>query len=103
MSSSKRRLRRERARARSAGEEAPPAAPAPALPEWKWRTFPVFLAFSFGGFLGMYLGWFAAQLENTWYTTVVFVFFATMLGFGLSRFGTRWLMKRGKIKPRSRR
>ena len=100
MSPSKRRQRRSRARG---GTESGTAPVRPPLPEWRWRTFPVFMAFSFGGFLGMYLGYFAAEIQNTWYTTAIFVFFATMLGFGLSRLGTRWLMQRGKIRPRPRR
>lgn len=101
MSPSKRRQRRTRAR--SGGAEGGSQPVIASLPEWKWRTFPVFMAFSFGGFLGMYLGFFAAEIGSAWYTTIIFVFFATMVGFGLSRLGTRWLMQRGTIRPRPRR
>lgn len=102
MSPSKRRQRRTRGRA-TGGHEGGAGPALPALPEWRWRTFPVFMAFSFGGFLGMYLGYFAAEIQSAWYTTAVFVVFATMVGFGLSRMGTRWLMRRGTIRPRPRR
>jgi hypothetical protein len=95
MSGTKRRQRKERARAREAaesGERLPP----PPQPDWAWRTFPVFFAFAAGGFLSLLIGVISGALG----LTIVFAVFGGMLGFGLSRLGTRALVNRGIIKPR---
>ena len=34
----------------------PPAYVPVAMPAWKWKTFPVYFAFSMGGFIGLYVG-----------------------------------------------
>lgn len=73
------------------------------MPDWKWKTFPVYFAFSVGGFIGLYMGVIVAGVENSVFTTVVFVAFALMLGFGLSRVSTRFLISRQWVKPRPRR
>ena len=72
------------------------------MPAWKWRTFPVYFGFSMGGFIGLYLGVIVAGVDNSKFTTVVFVAFALLLGFGLSRVSTRFLISRQWVKPRVR-
>ena len=66
--------------------------------EWEWRTFPVFFAFAMGGFLSLIAGIVGGPLG----LTVVFALFGGMVGFGVSRIGSRELVKRGIIKPRPR-
>ena len=75
----------------------------PPMPEWKWKTFPVYFAFSIGGFIGLYFGVIVAGVDNSTFTTVVFIGFALLLGFGLSRISTRFLISRRWVKPRPRR
>jgi len=72
------------------------------LPEWKWRTFPVYFAFSLGAFIGLYLGLIVAATGNDWAGTAVFVTVALMLGLGLSRLTTRWLVTRRFMQRRAR-
>ncbi len=96
--------RRRRRRIRDGGGEqpAPPARPsAPPLPEWRWRTLPVFAALSFGLFAGIMLG--AMVTGGGIVGTVVFLIVAGMLGLSVSRLLTRALMRRGFIRPRTRR
>ena len=76
---------------------------APPMPGWKWKTFPVYFAFSIGGFIGLYFGVIVAGVDNSTFTTVVFIGFALLLGFGLSRISTRFLISRRWVKPRPRR
>lgn len=95
MSGTKRRQRKQRARVREAETTGVPL-PAPQQTEWNWRTFPVFFAFAGGGFLSLLIGVVSGSLG----LTVVFAIFGGMLGFGLSRLGTRALVSRGIIKPR---
>ena len=76
------------------------AAP-PALPEWKWRTMPVFIALSAGLFVGLYLGMVATGTGIA--ATVIFLIVAGMLGISVSRYVMRLLMQRGIIKPQARR
>jgi hypothetical protein len=77
----------------------PSPGPVP-MPEWKWRTFPVYFAFAMGGFIGLYFGVIVQATDNSALTTVVFVGFALLLGFGLSRLTTRFLISRQWVKPR---
>ena len=72
-----------------------------ALTEWNWMTFPVFFAFSLGGFLGLYLGILTEATNNGWFEIVVFSGFAMLLGWGLSRIVVRWLVRRRILKPRA--
>lgn len=70
------------------------AAPAPAprttpMPDWKWRTFPVFFAFALGGFVGLYMGIFSA--ESPGFFVFASAFWAVILGLGFSRITTRWI------------
>ncbi len=80
------------------------AAPLPyvpvAMPDWKWKTFPVYFALSMGGFIGLYFGVLVQAAENSALTYAVFVVFALLLGFGLSRLTTRFLISRNWVKPR---
>ena len=64
------------------------------LPKWNWRTFPVYFAFAVGGFLGLYMGLIAGATANETVQLVFFVFWALLLGFGLSRLTSRWMMSR---------
>lgn len=109
MPSSRRRSRRRRRAAGAAGEGAP-VAPASAaqrvvrpLPEWRWRTFPVYFAFSLGSFVGLYLGLIVAATGEGWLVTAVFVAVAVMLGLGLSRLTTRWVVGRRWARARPKR
>jgi hypothetical protein len=77
-----------------------------AMPKWNWRTFPVYFAFAVGGFIGLYMGLIAGATENGALTAVVFGIWAVLLGFGLSRFTSMWLLSRGwtrQIGKRNRR
>ena len=65
------------------------------MPKWKWRTFPVYFAFAIGGFIGLYMGLIAGATDNGALTAVVFGIWAVLLGFGLSRFTSMWLLSRG--------
>lgn len=99
MSPSRRRRRRGResgaAVATTTGGSPPP------LPEWRWRTMPVFTALAFGLFAGMILG---PAITGTGIAgTVTFLIVAGMLGYAVSRLLTRLLMRRGVIRPRARR
>lgn len=102
MSPSRRRRRRIRGTVEGGGEAATKhqAAP-PALPEWKWRTMPVFIALSAGLFVGLYLGMVATGTGIA--ATVIFLIVAGMLGISVSRYVMRLLMQRGIIKPQARR
>lgn len=102
MSPSRRRRRRIRGPVEGGGEAATKqqAAP-PALPEWKWRTMPVFIALSAGLFVGLYLGMVATGTGIA--ATVIFLIVAGMLGISVSRYVMRLLMQRGIIKPQARR
>ena len=73
------------------------------LPDWRWKTFPVYFAFAVGAFIGLYVGVIVQGVNNTTFTTVVFVVFAMLLGIGLSRLSTRFLLSRHWIKPRPRK
>ena len=98
MSGTKRRQRKQRARVRDAeisGETLPPEP----QPEWAWRSFPVFFAFSAGGFLSLIL----AVVSGSLGLTVIFAVFGGMLGFSLSRLGTRVMVNRGIFRPRGKR
>lgn len=102
MTTTKRRSRRSRDRRRSddSGQPQMPPRIAP-LPEWQWRTFPVFFAFVLGGFIGVYTGLIAASASQT-VQSVVFILFSSLMGFGLARLGTQWMKRRQVIKPRER-
>ncbi len=101
---SRRRTRKPRAATATPGvSSVPPAAPArinAALAPWHWRTFPVYFAFSLGGFVGLYLGMIAQAVNNTVLSLVVFILFASLLGFGLSRITTRVMITRNWVRPR---
>jgi hypothetical protein len=67
------------------------------MPAWHWRTFPVYFAFAVGGFVGLYMGLIAGAAANdgndlVW--VVTFAFWAILLGFGLSRLTSRWMISR---------
>ena len=118
MSTARERERQRRRRAReyardvepAVDEQAPAAAPVAAkatgptpLPDWNWRTFPVFFALSIGLFLGVYLGVLVNEVNdsgNGWPMLVAFLGVAILVGLGLSRLTTRWMMSRNWVKPK---
>ena len=103
MSPARRRRRRVRGSGEGSGEQSAEAkAASPALPEWNWRTMPVFIALSAGLFLGLLLGSGAVAGGST-VSTVIFLVVAGMLGISVSRMVMRLLMRRGIIKPQPRR
>ncbi len=71
-----------------------------ALAPWHWRTFPVYFAFSLGGFIGLYMGIISQAVNNSILSLVVFILFASLLGFGLSRITTRMMVTRNWVRPR---
>lgn len=65
------------------------------MPKWHWRTFPVYFAFALGGFVGLYMAIIAQAASDEgndigW--LLAFGFWAILLGFGLSRITSRWLI-----------
>lgn len=111
MSTSRRRSRRRRDHepAATAGQPVPqelrPGSVRPLTP-WNWRTFPVYFAFSFGLFLGVYagaLGVIAGNDGNNTFFLLISVAAAILFGFGLSRVAVRWMMARNWVKPRPAR
>lgn len=79
----------------------------PPLPVWHWRTFPVYFAFALGAFLGVYAGYLAGFIQGKSDAIapayVVFIASALLLGFGLSRFTSRFMVTRRWVKPRPKK
>jgi hypothetical protein len=73
------------------------------MPDWKWKTFPVYFAFAIGGFVGMYTGVIAGAAESSTYFTFIAIFWAVLLGFGFSRFTTRWIVSRQWARRQARK
>ena len=71
------------------------------MPEWNWRTFPVFFAFAIGAFVGLYVGMVVAWSDNSAAQTSAFLVVALLLGLGFSRLSSRWMLSRNWIKPRA--
>lgn len=102
MSAARRRKRRARdasSDGTQVAERASQPAPEPSQQGtgWKWRTFPVYFAFALGAFIGLYLGLIASALDREgeqWLSTGIFIAIAIMLGLGLSRLTTKWLVTR---------
>jgi hypothetical protein len=87
----------------ASGQPAPASTPSLG---WKWRTFPVYFAFALGSFLGVYAGILSAWLNDegeSWLATSIFIAVAIMMGLGLSRLTTRWLVTRRWIRTRQQR
>jgi len=72
------------------------------MPDWKWKTFPVFFALAIGGFIGLYMGIVVQAANNPKVSTFVFVAFALPLGFGFSKLSTRWVLSRRIVKLRAK-
>lgn len=73
------------------------------MPQWRWRTFPVFTALALGLFIGVLFGIPAGVLSeqgNGSLIIVVWVVPAIMLGLAFSRIMTRFLLSKNWIKPR---
>ncbi len=107
MTAARKRSRRDLSPGLVAPRAAPPVPPALApLPAWKWRTFPVYFAFSLALFIGVYAGMVAYEVNNDGNSNVALVVLgvpAVMLGLGFSRMMLRVMMARGVIKPRAKR
>lgn len=76
------------------------------LPDWDWRTFPVYFALTLGLFAGVYIGAAAGYAEsegNSTPMTVAFIVSAILFGFALSRFTSRFLINKGWLKPKPKR
>ncbi len=104
----KRRERRT-TKAHPVSESTTSQAPAglPPLPVWRWRTFPVYFAGALGLFIGVYVGYLVgfvhAETDNGTPTLVVFVTASLLVGFGLSRVTSRFMITRRWVKPRPKR
>jgi hypothetical protein len=75
------------------------------MPNWQWRTFPVFFMFAAGLFIGVFVGvpsGIAAEAGNSTPQFVLFLASAMLLGLALSHVVVRWLLSRGFVKPRPR-
>jgi hypothetical protein len=68
------------------------------LPVWRWRTFPVYFAFSLGAFVGVYLGFTAGYIQGhddkSTMGYVLFIGVALLMGFAFARITTRYLLTR---------
>jgi hypothetical protein len=108
MSAKERKMRRQRhpmaARATTVGGETAPRVSR--MPQWQWKTFPVYFMFSLGLFIGVYAGSlttaFGNSQDNWTPQIVVFIGSALLMGFGFSRLMTRLMVSRQWIKPRRR-
>ncbi|MFN0094652.1 MAG: hypothetical protein ACKVVT_07720 [Dehalococcoidia bacterium] len=76
------------------------------LPQWQWRTFPVFFMFALGLFLGVFVGvpsGIASEAGDTQLPQLVaFLVAAILLGLALSHLVVRWLLSRGFVRQRPR-
>ena len=80
-------------------------APIQELPNWQWRTFPVFFAAAAGLFFGVFIGvpaGVANENGNGLVTTVIFLAVAIIFGAALSRITTRWILSRRWAKSKAR-
>lgn len=110
MTSTRKRPRRDRSSS-VAAQSQPVSQPQPSkglkpLAEWRWRTFPVYFAFSLALFIGVYVGLLAAAANDAGNSSISLVLAglpAIMLGLGLSRIVVRFMMTRGVIRPRPKR
>ncbi|MBE7519874.1 MAG: hypothetical protein HS107_11590 [Thermoflexaceae bacterium] len=110
MTSTRKRPRRDRGatspgpvQASSPAQASPPLKP---FAEWRWRTFPVYFAFSLALFIGVYVGLLAAAANDAGNGSISLVLAglpAIMLGLGLSRIVVRVMMTRGVVRPRAKR
>ena len=86
---------------------AQPAASSPSslagtgIPEWDWRTTPVWFMFAFGGLIGLFVGA-AVGASNSYYALLVFLaVFSMIFGLALGRVLRRWLAIRKVRRIRS--
>ena len=109
----RKRDRRDRTPAAAQGQqpapqaESRPVAGVMPLPQWKWRTFPVFFALAAGLFLGTWIGSLtgivAAENDNSLPMNTALIIAAILFGAALSLFATRFMMSRQWVKPRPAR
>jgi hypothetical protein len=66
------------------------------MPEWRWRTFPVYFALAAGFFIGVYAGGITASTSGVDSDAffIVLIIAAMLLGFGLSRLMVRLVITR---------
>jgi hypothetical protein len=55
----------------------------------------VYFMFSVGGFVGLYMGLVAGATGNANLSMVFFATWAVLLGFGISRLTSQWMVSRG--------
>jgi hypothetical protein len=109
MSTTKRRQRRAREQqtaipgAAQTATPGPAATPKPPVPEFKWKTFPVYFAFWLGALIFLELGIIAGATGNSAFTTVISAVVALFLGFGVARLAVNWMMRHNWVKPRPKR
>lgn len=106
----KRRTRRPAGHVAEAPRPQPASEPEtrrPPLPQWHWRTFPVFFAFSLAAFLGVYIGSFTGyswgRNGNLVPTQIALAVTAVLLGFGVARLAVVGLMRIGIIRPQPKK
>lgn len=92
----------------SAHEERPEIVRGPIqpMPGWRWKTFPVYFAVSFGLFLGVFAGASAQAANDNGNGVAILVVFgiaAILLGAGFSRLMTRYLLARNWARPRPKK
>lgn len=73
------------------------------MPEWRWRTFPVFFVAAIALFVGVWLGAIVGASGNSTAYTVVFLIVTLPLSLGMARLWSRFMINRGWIKPRAKR
>lgn len=96
-----RRRNRNRRESGAATTPATQAAQA-ALPTWHWRTFPVFFAASVALFIGVWVGVIVGASDNETAYSVIFLVIALPLSLGMARIWSRFMIRRGWIKPKAR-
>jgi uncharacterized membrane protein YedE/YeeE len=77
--------------------------PIQAMPEWNWKTFPVYAAFAGGIFFGVWMGMVAGVVSADGNSVPVFVVFglsAVLAGTAFSRVVTRWMLARKWPRPK---
>ena len=78
----------------------------PPVVSWNWRTFPVYFALATGFFVGAYTGYLAGFVSgdsgNETPGLVLFIGAALLLGFGLARLTTRFMVTHNWVKPKAK-
>lgn len=76
------------------------------MPDWKWRTFPVFAALSLGLFIGVLFGSAAGAAANAGNDIGLLIAWgvaAILVGIAFSRLTTRWMISKQWVKPKPKK